>query len=220
MSFDVERNAIVGLIGPNGAGKTSVIDAISGFCPCGGTVALDGAPLQGLAPYRRVRQGLGRTFQGIELWDELTVSENVFVGPGQSKRGSDEARDLFELLRIGPLSDSPAGDLSQGQRQLVSIARALVASPEVVLLDEPAAGLDSSESAWLAERLRDIRDAGTTVVLVDHDMNLVLNLCDHIEVLDFGRIIASGSPAEMRCSSVVAAAYLGTTHAAPEVGVS
>ena len=220
VSFDVPRDAIVGLIGPNGAGKTSVIDAISGFCRYAGTVELDGQPLDGLAPFRRVRRGLGRTFQGIELWNELTVSENVIVRPGASKHASDHVAGVLELLGLDGLRDRPAGELSQGQRQLVSIARALVARPEIVLLDEPAAGLDSSESAWLAERLRDVRDAGTTVLLVDHDMNLVLNLCDHIEVLDFGRIIARGTPAEMRGSSVVADAYLGTTHAAPEVGVS
>src|SRR5262249_60358991 len=116
------------------------------------------------------------------------------------------------------LRAGPAGDLSQGQRQLVSIARALIGRPEIVLLDEPAAGLDSNESAWLAARLREIRDAGTTVLLVDHDMNLVLNLCDHIEVLDFGEVIARGTPAAIRANGLVADAYLGTMHAATEVG--
>jgi ABC-type branched-subunit amino acid transport system ATPase component/ABC-type branched-subunit amino acid transport system permease subunit len=220
VSFDAQRATITGLIGPNGAGKTSVIDAITGFCRYEGSVELDGVLLDGRPPYRRARQGLGRTFQGIELWDELTVSENIFVGPGQSKPSAEEVARLYELLELGALRDRPAGELSQGQRQLVSIARALVPGPEVLLLDEPAAGLDSTESAWLARRLRDLRDAGITVVLVDHDMNLVLNLCDHIEVLDFGRIIACGTPTEMRRSRAVADAYLGTTHATPEVGVS
>jgi ABC-type branched-subunit amino acid transport system ATPase component/ABC-type branched-subunit amino acid transport system permease subunit len=216
-SFDVPRGAIVGLIGPNGAGKTTVIDAVSGFCGYGGRVELDGSALDDLRPYRRIRRGLARTFQGIELWNELTVVENVLVGPGAVARTPDEVDALFALLRLDALRHRPAGELSQGQRQLVSIARALIGRPQVVLLDEPAAGLDSSESAWLAERLRQIRDSGVTVLLVDHDMNLVLNLCDHIEVLDFGRIIASGTPAEVRGSDVVADAYLGTTHAAPEV---
>jgi ABC-type branched-subunit amino acid transport system ATPase component/ABC-type branched-subunit amino acid transport system permease subunit len=216
-SFEVPRGAIVGLIGPNGAGKTTMIDAISGFCRYGGSVRLDGASIDGLAPYRRVRRGLARTFQGIELWNELTVEENVLVGPGVAKRSADEIAALLSLLQLDALRHRPASELSQGQRQLVSIARALIGRPEVVLLDEPAAGLDSSESMWLACRLRDIRDSGTTVLLVDHDMNLVLNLCDHIEVLDFGRVIASGTPAEIRASAVVAEAYLGTTHAAPEV---
>jgi ABC-type branched-subunit amino acid transport system ATPase component len=216
-SFDVPRGAIVGLIGPNGAGKTTVIDAISGFCRCSGTVELGGTRLDGMPPYRRIRHGLGRTFQGIELWNELTVVENVLVGPGASQPDDDVAA-LFALLRLDELRDRPASELSQGQRQLVSIARALVARPQVVLLDEPAAGLDSSESAWLADRLREIRDAGTTVLLVDHDMNLVLNLCDHVEVLDFGSIIAKGTPAEVRGSDIVAEAYLGSTHARPKVG--
>jgi ABC-type branched-subunit amino acid transport system ATPase component/ABC-type branched-subunit amino acid transport system permease subunit len=215
--FDVPRGAIVGLIGPNGAGKTTMIDAISGFCRYTGTVRLDGSLLDGLSPHRRVRRGLARTFQGIELWNELTVEENVLVGHSASKRSPDEIAALFSLLRLDGLRHLPAGDLSQGRRQLVSIARALVARPEVVLLDEPAAGLDSAESAWLARRLLEIRDAGTTVLLVDHDMNLVLNLCDRIEVLDFGRIIASGTPAAIRGNADVADAYLGSTHAAPEV---
>jgi ABC-type branched-subunit amino acid transport system ATPase component len=217
VSFDVCRGAIVGLIGPNGAGKTTVIDAISGFCRYRGTVELDGSGIDELKPYRRVRAGLGRTFQGIELWNELTVAENVLVGPGAAGRDHDDVSTLFSLLRLDPLRDRPASELSQGQRQLVSIARALVAKPAVVLLDEPAAGLDSTESGWLAERLRDVRDAGTTVLLVDHDMNLVLDVCDHIEVLDVGQIIARGGADDIRRDRRVAAAYLGTTHALPEV---
>jgi ABC-type branched-subunit amino acid transport system ATPase component len=217
VNLRVEPGEVVGLIGPNGAGKTSVIDALSGFCRYEGSVHLDGTPLDHLPPYRRIRRGLGRTFQGIELWNELTVDENVLVSPAAAARRPDEVDALFSLMRLDGLRHRPASELSQGQRQLVSIARSLVAQPQVVLLDEPAAGLDSSESAWLAGRLREIRDAGITVLLVDHDMNLVLNLCDHIEVLDFGRVIASGPPAEIRGSSVVANAYLGTAQAAPQV---
>ncbi len=216
VSFEVPGGAIVALIGPNGAGKTTVIDALSGFCAYRGTVELGGARLDGLRPYRRIRSGLGRTFQGIELWNELTVSENVLVGPGAAHRSDDEVAELFSLLRLDALADRPAGELSQGQRQLVSIARSLVAQPRVVLLDEPAAGLDSTESQWLADRLRTVRDSGTTIVLVDHDMNLVLSLCDHVEVLDVGRIIARGTPEDIRHNRDVADAYLGTTHAVPE----
>jgi ABC-type branched-subunit amino acid transport system ATPase component/branched-subunit amino acid ABC-type transport system permease component len=219
VSFTVSRSAIVGLIGPNGAGKTTLIDAISGFCRYDGVVELDGAALDGLPPHRRVRRGLARTFQGVELWNELTVAENVLVGPRVQRRTADEIDGLFALLQLDDLRDRPAGELSQGQRQLVSIARALIGHPKMVLLDEPAAGLDSTESMWLAARLRDIRNAGTTVLLVDHDMNLVLNLCDHIEVLDFGHVIASGAPNEIRRSSVVAEAYLGSTHAATQEAI-
>jgi ABC-type branched-subunit amino acid transport system ATPase component/ABC-type branched-subunit amino acid transport system permease subunit len=220
VSFEVPRGAIVGLIGPNGAGKTTVIDAISGFAPYTGNVLLDGAPLDGLAPYRRIRRGLARTFQGIELWSELTVAENVLVGPGAAARSTGDINALFSLLGLDAVRERPASELSQGQRQLVSIARALVAQPQVVLLDEPAAGFDVTESAWLADKLRAIRDAGTTVLLVDHDMNLVLNLCDQVEVLDFGRVVGSGAPHEIRASAVVAEAYLGTTHATRGVSTS
>jgi ABC-type branched-subunit amino acid transport system ATPase component/branched-subunit amino acid ABC-type transport system permease component len=212
VSFDVPRGAIVGLIGQNGAGKTTVIDAVAGFCSCRGSVSLDGTSLDGLKPYRRIRAGLGRTFQGIELWGELTVEENVLVGPGARRRDADEVDALLALLRLDELRHRPASELSQGQRQLVSIARALVAKPTVVLLDEPAAGLDSTESAWLADRLRDLRGTGVTILLVDHDMELVLGLCDRIEVLDIGRIIASGRPEAIRADPKVTEAYLGTSH--------
>jgi len=214
VSFDVCKGAIVGLIGPNGAGKTTIIDAVSGFCRYRGSVRLSNKELDGLKPYQRIRAGLGRTFQGIELWDELTVEENVLVGPGAARRHPDQVRALYTLLGLDDLCERSVRELSQGQRQLVSIARSLVAQPAVVLLDEPAAGLDSNESAWLAERLRDVRDNGTTIVLVDHDMDLVLDVCDHVEVLDIGRVIARGGPDAIRANRDVADAYLGTNHTA------
>jgi ABC-type branched-subunit amino acid transport system ATPase component/ABC-type branched-subunit amino acid transport system permease subunit len=216
VDFDVPAGAIVGLIGPNGAGKTTLIDAVSGFCSYQGSVTLAGRPLDKLAPHRRIRAGLGRTFQGIELWNELTVAENVTVGGSARHRSAKAADQTLALLGISNLREHHAGELSQGQRQLVSIARSLLGQPRVLLLDEPAAGLDSTESEWLAERLRDIRDAGTTILLVDHDMNLVLTLCDHIEVLDCGRHIASGSPDAVRGDSAVTDAYLGSRHGATE----
>jgi ABC-type branched-subunit amino acid transport system ATPase component len=212
VAFDVADGAIVGLIGPNGAGKTTLIDAVSGFCPYRGSVTLAGRQLDGLAAHRRIRAGLGRTFQGIELWNELTVAENVTVGGSTRHRGEKAVNDTLGLLGISKLRDHHAGELSQGQRQLVSIARSLLGEPRVLLLDEPAAGLDSTESEWLAERLRVIRDAGTTILLVDHDMNLVLSLCDRIEVLDCGRHIASGSPDVIRTDTTVMQAYLGSRH--------
>ena len=217
VSFDVGRGEIVGLIGPNGAGKTTLIDAVCGFARADGRVTLLGRSLDGLRPFERARQGVARTFQAIELWDDLTVLENITAGmtrAGSQAGGADVERSLA-LLGLGSVRDRSAGELSQGQRQLVSIARALVGRPEILLLDEPAGGLDSAESRWLGDRLRDVRDSGVTILIVDHDMHLVLNLCDRIEVLNFGRLIASGPPASIRADRAVADAYLGSTHAAP-----
>jgi ABC-type branched-subunit amino acid transport system ATPase component/branched-subunit amino acid ABC-type transport system permease component len=213
VSFDVPEGAIVGLIGPNGAGKTSLIDAISGFAPSAGGILLDRQQLGALRPHQRARAGLGRTFQAMELWEDLTVEENVGVHSGSH---GDTAADLdrtLALLGLDPLRSRATSELSQGQRQLVSVARALVGGPRLLVLDEPAAGLDSNESLWLGERLRDIRDGGVTILLIDHDMGLVLSLCDEVQVLDFGRLIAGGPPSVARLDPAVASAYLGATHA-------
>jgi ABC-type branched-subunit amino acid transport system ATPase component len=217
VSFDVPEGAIVGLIGPNGAGKTTLIDAVSGFARCSGSIALAGRELTRLSPYQRTRAGLGRTFQAIELYDDLSVWENVVVGQAAA-RGRDDVEDrtldaTFELLGLSSVRHRPAGELSQGQRQLVSVARALAGQPNLLMLDEPAGGLDSTESRWLGDRLRDIRASGVTILLIDHDMHLVLNMCDEIRVLDFGRIIASGPPGDIRGDKRVTGAYLGDTHA-------
>lgn len=218
VSFDVPDGAIVGLIGPNGAGKTTLLDAISGFARSTGSIRLAGEELGHLRPYRRVRQGLGRTFQHIELYDDLSVIENISVGLSgvSGERAGRDLHSTLELLHLVEDGRRPAGELSQGRRQLVSIARALVAEPRLLLLDEPAGGLDTAESTWLAERLRAIRASGVTILMIDHDMHLVLNLCDEIQVLDFGRVIAQGTPSEVRSDRAVTEAYLGSTHAAPE----
>jgi len=217
VSFALTRGQIVGLIGPNGAGKTTLIDAVCGFARAQGRVTLLGRSLDGMRPFERARAGLARTFQAIELWDDLSVHENVSAGVTAAARrqGDADVDRALALLGLEHVRDRPPAELSQGQRQLVSIARALVGRPEVLLLDEPAGGLDSTESRWLGERLRDVRDSGVTILIVDHDMHLVLNLCDRIEVLNFGRLIASGPPAAIRGDRAVAAAYLGATHAAP-----
>ena len=198
LSFDVAEGSIVALIGPNGAGKTTLLDAISGFAAASGSIRLGDRELGRLKPHQRIRAGLGRTFQQIELYDDMSVRENIAVGLAGSGRKRASHADLervLQLLDLNEVAERPAGELSQGQRQLVSIARALVGNPRVLLLDEPASGLDTAESGWLGERLRRIRDSGVTILMVDHDMHLVLNLCEQIHVLDFGVLIASGTPA-------------------------
>ncbi|MFG1921969.1 ATP-binding cassette domain-containing protein [Cryptosporangium sp. NPDC048952] len=212
--FDLRVGAgeVVGLIGPNGAGKTSVIDALTGFARASGTVKLDGAPIDGLAPHVRARRGLGRTFQALELHDDLTVEENVGVAVHSGSRAAAVAEALG-TVGIWPLAVRVAEDLSQGERQLVSLARACAAKPHVLLLDEPAAGLDSTESQRLGERIRAIaHDTGAGVLLVDHDVSLVLAICDRVHVLDFGRTIAEGTPDEIRANRAVVTAYLGRLH--------
>jgi sulfate-transporting ATPase len=214
VSLRVERGSIVGLIGPNGAGKTSVIDAVTGFAPSRGAVHLLDRPLDRMRPHARVRAGLARTFQSLELYDDLSVEENVSVAASGRRQADRKAAVTRALGSVGiaALHDRPAGDLSQGERQLVSIARACAADPAVLLLDEPAAGLDSDESTWLGERLRAIAASGTALLLVDHDVNLVLSVCDHVYVLDFGSVIAEGTPDAIRADRAVADAYLGTMH--------
>lgn len=216
VALRVPRGGIVGLIGPNGAGKTSAIDAITGFAKSTGSVTLDDARIDGLKPHQRVRRGLARTFQALELYDDLTVEENVsaaaFGVRGEARHGA--VQQALDLVGIADLRERHAGDLSQGQRQLVSIARACAADPQVVLLDEPAAGLDSTESQWLGDRIRAISATGTSVLLVDHDVALVLDVCDYIYVLDFGRVIAEGEPGGIRTDRAVIDAYLGTVHGA------
>ncbi|MEU1961359.1 branched-chain amino acid ABC transporter permease/ATP-binding protein [Nocardia sp. NPDC019304] len=212
VGFEVCSGEIVGLIGPNGAGKTSVIDAITGFAAATGAVTLAGEPLAGRPPHQRSRAGLGRSFQDVELYDDLTVAENVRVGAARSQSPLPVAQRVartLAVLGLSDLADQEAGILSQGQRQLVSMGRVLAAEPVVALLDEPAAGLDTVESRWLGERLRSVRDDGTAVLLVDHDMELVLTVCDRVIVLDLGTVIASGTPEQIRTHPEVLRAYLG-----------
>ncbi|MEV6012810.1 ABC transporter ATP-binding protein [Streptomyces sp. NPDC051976] len=223
VDLDVDEGQLVGLIGPNGAGKTTFIDAVTGFVRHGGRVELAGEDLTRLRPHTRVRHGLARTWQSIELFDGLSVAENVAVAAAQQSGWAATWRETFtrpvglggdiqEALSVVGLdhrADTQAVDLSQGERKLVGVARALAGRPRVLCLDEPAAGLDSEESIRLGRRLRAVVDAGTGMLLVDHDMALILDVCDTVVVLDFGKVIASGPPDRVREDPTVIAAYLG-----------
>ena len=222
VTLEVEPGEFLGLIGPNGAGKTTMIDAITGFARCTGSITLDGRRIDGLPSHQRARLGLLRTWQTADLSDQLTVRENLAVACGlpsvwsglrelvTGRRNIPAAADeSLELLGLTGLADALPDELSQGQRKLVDVARAVAARPAVLCLDEPAAGLDTSESAAVGERLRAINDAGVTVLLVDHDMGLVMGVCTRIAVLDFGQVIACGPTALVRNDPAVLAAYLG-----------
>lgn len=211
LSVRVRPGELIGLIGPNGAGKTSAIDALTGFAPsAGGVVRLDGLRIDGWSPHRRARAGLIRTFQGLEIFDDLTVLENLEVARRTSGReggvGSTEALAMFGLLED---QSQLARSLPQGERRLLALSRALVCSPRTLVLDEPAAGLDTTESAHLGELLRAVVDRGVGILLVDHDMSLVLSVSDAVLVMDFGRLIADGVPAAVREDERVLTAYLG-----------
>jgi len=223
VSLRVRAGAVTGLIGPNGAGKTSFVDAVTGFTPSIGEVLLDGAPVNGLAPHERARRGLARTWQSLELFDDLTVRENLqvaalrltarsmlgdLVWPGRRRVAADPG-DALALLGLGEIADRRPASLSLGQQKLVGVARALAAGPRCLLMDEPAAGLDTRESAELGQRLRAVAERGTAVLLVDHDMGLVLDVCTYIYVLEFGHVIAEGTPAQVRADRRVIEAYLG-----------
>lgn len=223
--LNIEKGSFVGLIGPNGAGKTTLIDAVCGFAQCKGSVVFDDRPIDGLSAFRRSRLGLARTFQAGELFDDLTVLDNIIVGSyrgslkgvigdvlrARSARPSDRVIEILDMLDLRDVTEQTVQDLPVGTRKLVAVARALAASPALVMLDEPAAGLDSSESRRLGKVLRQLPDAGVTVLLVDHDVDLVFEICDVVHAMDSGRVIASGSGDEIRVHPEVMESYLGTS---------
>ncbi len=229
VNFKVKSSRIKGLIGPNGAGKTTLFNLITGvYRPSSGDIVFNGKLLNGMPPYKIARAGIARTFQNVRLFTNLTVLENVMVGSHmQLKTGFvsaalnlpwtvKEERDcrtlagkMLKFVGLADCADFPAGALPFGQQRLLEIARALATEPELILLDEPAAGLSAPERVSLLHLIKEIRDLGTTVLLVEHDMDLVMKVCDEIVVLEFGSKIAEDDPETIQNDPRVIAAYLG-----------
>jgi branched-chain amino acid transport system ATP-binding protein len=230
VSFTAAGHDITSVVGPNGAGKTTLFNIISGsMAPSTGRVSFAGDDVTGMRPDRIAKRGLIRTFQLVQLFETLTVLENVKVGrhlhtrggllaaiiPSRSARDEEQAVDaaahaLLDRTGLSAQATTMAAVLPYGQKRLLEIARALAAEPKLLLLDEPAAGLNREETTQLAALLRQIAASGIAVLLIEHDMSLVMNTADRIAVLDFGRLIAEGAPAEVRNNPDVIAAYLGT----------
>jgi branched-chain amino acid transport system ATP-binding protein len=225
VSFEIAAGQLVGLIGPNGAGKTTLVDALTGYVrPTRGRVRFDGEDITGQRPHRLARVGLTRTFQSVELFDDLTVRENLMVAaetPGVVSAIAQVLRPALpapeavawaiEVTQIADIAERYPSEISHGQRKLVGVARSLATRPSLLLLDEPAAGLDTDETRELGERLRDLTSRGVSQLLIDHDMGLVLDVCDAVAVIDFGRLIAFGTPQQVRSDPRVVEAYLGTS---------
>jgi branched-chain amino acid transport system ATP-binding protein len=217
VTVELRRHEVVGLIGPNGAGKSTLVNVLSGFdAPTSGTVELDGRDVTRWPAHRRGRNGLARTFQHSRSFRGLSVRENVEiaaigVGAGPREAGR-RAAELLGMLGLERRADTPAASLPHGDERRLGVARALATRPHYVLLDEPAAGLPEAEVPEFAAVVRTVRDRHEAgVLLIDHNMALIMDVCDRIQVLDQGRMLASGSPAEIRGNLDVAAAYLGET---------
>ena len=225
VTIDVPENEVTGLIGPNGAGKTTLFNVITGLQPpTGGTVALDGRDITNAKPHQRARLGIGRTFQRLETFGTLDVRDNILVaaemrhGWSREKFKPAELTDeLIERIGLTSVAKERVDRLPTGTQRLVELARALATKPRVILLDEPSSGLNESETDDLAELLVELAATGLGILLVEHDMGLVMSSCHHIHVLDFGQIIAFGTPTEVQENTLVRAAYLGEGDEADEV---
>ena len=225
VGFSLGAGTVTGLIGPNGAGKTTLLDVISGFVrPQSGVVTVDGRSLTSLPPHRRAHSRLGRTFQTVELFDDMTVAENLRVAAesaaDSAAAATQRVNEAAQSVGLDPADTRLAGGLSHGDRKRLALARGLVGSPSVLLLDEPAAGLDPDERRQLADVVRDVATQGAAVLLVDHDLGFVLDTCDRIIVVDFGVVIADGTPAEVVADPAVTAAYVGARASSPQASAA
>jgi branched-chain amino acid transport system ATP-binding protein len=240
VSFSISQGEILGLIGPNGAGKTTCFNVMTGvYQPTSGSIRFQGRPLQGLKRHQIAKLGMARTFQNIRLFKAMTALENVMVGADANHRtgiisalfrlprhrreeneGHDEAMALLRFMGLHRKADELAANLSYGDQRRLEIARAMATKPTLLCLDEPAAGFNPAEKRTLMDLIRKVRDQGYTVLLIEHDMRLVMGVTDRIVVLEFGKKIAEGAPAEIRNNPDVIAAYLGVEHDSGEVAVA